>query len=192
MRRESSINLRSVDTLHIKERILVEPEKEKKTFEVLKKPEVPKMILRDRQSVKKNKMPVVANMSFQLPKLTAGVGDVALGVDYSTIMGAGGLEVAVFEVGELDNIPVPLVRPSPIYPARAKNRRIEGIVEIEFIVDQAGLVQNPEIISSSPVGYFEQSALSAIQRWKFIPGKINDQPVFTRVRQKMTFKLGRN
>jgi TonB family protein len=150
------------------------------------------MILKDRPSVKNNKMPVVANMSFQLPKLTAGVGDVALGVDYSTIMGAGGLEDVVFEVGELDNIPIPLVRPSPIYPARAKNRRVEGVVEIEFVVDQAGLVQNPKIISANPIGYFEQSALTTIQRWKFIPGKINDQPVLTRVRQKMTFKLGRN
>jgi protein TonB len=190
MRSDDSINLRQIDTIRLKERIIQEPEKEKKKFESLKKPETPKMVLKNRPSVKSQKMPVVANMSFQLPKLSAGVGDVALGVDYSTVMGVGGLENAVYEIGQLDSIPIPLVRPSPIYPGRAKNRRIEGVVEIEFVVDTAGLVHNPKIISSNPAGYFESSAMNTITRWKFIPGKINDQPVLTRVRQKMSFKLG--
>lgn len=191
MRSDDAINLRQVDTLQIRERVLQEPEKKKK-FESVKKVETPKMIVKSRISDKSHKMPVVANMSFQLPKLSAGVGDVALGVDYSTVMGVGGLEQAVFEIGELDNIPIPLVRPSPIYPGRAKNRRVEGFVEIEFIVDKQGQVQKPKIISSDPVGYFETSAMNTIVRWKFIPGKINNQPVLTRVRQKMSFKLGTN
>jgi periplasmic protein TonB len=191
MRSDDTLHLRQIDTLRIKERLIPEPEKEKK-FESVPKVKKPKMIVKNITSAKSHKMPVVANMSFQLPKLSAGVGDVALGVDYSTVMGVGGLEQAVFEIGELDNIPIPLIRPSPIYPGRAKNRRIEGFVEIEFVVDKQGLVQNPKIISSNPAGYFESSAMNTIVKWKFIPGKINNQPVLTRVRQKMSFKLGSN
>ena len=191
MRSDDALSFRQIDTLQIKERLFHEPEKKKK-FESVKKVETPKMIVKSRAQAKSHKMSVIANMSFQLPKLSAGVGDVVLGFDYSTVMGVGGLEQAVFEIGELDNIPVPLVRPSPIYPNRAKNRRIEGVVEIEFVVDKQGLVQSPKIISSNPVGYFESSAMNIIVKWKFIPGKINDQPVLTRVRQKMSFKLGSN
>lgn len=190
MRDEPDMTLRQVDTIQIKERIIEKPEENEKKFEAVRKTQVPKMILRNQSSAQKRKLPVVANMSFQLPKVSAGVGDIELGVDYSTVMGVGGLEKAVFEVGELDNVPIPLVRPSPVYPVRAKNRGIEGVVEIEFIVDKNGVVQNPLVTYAEPDGYFESAALNTIKRWKFIPGKIDKQPVMTRVRQKMNFKLG--
>ncbi|MBN1378735.1 MAG: energy transducer TonB [Gammaproteobacteria bacterium] len=85
---------------------------------------------------------------------------------------------------------MPLVKISPEYPARAATAGIEGYVVVEYTVTRLGLVINPRVIESYPHGYFESSALRAIQRFRYNPQKVDGVAVDMQgVRQKFTFEL---
>ena len=127
-------------------------------------------------------------MSAELDDLTAGFGvspmtdmDVELGK--ATKLGAGGGDTDV----------VPLVRVDPEYPPRAKQRRIEGWVDIEFTIGPAGTIQNAKIIGANPRAVFEQAALRAVRRWRYSPkvvdGKAVAQPG---VQVRVRFELDRS
>ncbi len=83
--------------------------------------------------------------------------DTAVELEKATSLGAGG--------GDRDI--VPLVRIDPQYPPQAKQRRIEGWVDIEFTISPAGTVDNAKVIEAHPRTVFEQSALRAIRRWRY-------------------------
>jgi protein TonB len=74
---------------------------------------------------------------------------------------------------------VPLVRVDPRYPSKAKQRKIEGWVEIEFTISPAGTVEKPKIIGADPPGVFEQAALRAVRRWRYSP-KVEDGKAVSR------------
>jgi protein TonB len=107
--------------------------------------------------------------------------DVELGK--ATKLGAGGGDTDV----------VPLVRVDPEYPPRAKQRRIEGWVDIEFAIGPAGTIQNAKVIGANPRGVFEQAALRAVRRWRYSPkvvdGKAIAQPG---VQVRVRFELDRS
>jgi protein TonB len=83
--------------------------------------------------------------------------DTAVELEKASSLGAGG--------GDRDV--VPLVRVDPQYPPQARQRRIEGWVEIEFTIGPAGTVEDPKVIDAQPRAIFEQSALRAIRRWRY-------------------------
>jgi protein TonB len=62
---------------------------------------------------------------------------------------------------------VPLVRVDPQYPPQARQRRIEGWVDIEFTIGPAGTVESPKVIGAQPPTVFEQAALRAVRRWRY-------------------------
>jgi TonB family protein len=73
--------------------------------------------------------------------------------------------------------PILLMAPDPVYPDIAKKDGIEGKVVLKFVVDKKGIVYNPEVLEAEPDGVFEESALSAIKKFKFIPAKRNNVTV---------------
>jgi protein TonB len=75
------------------------------------------------------------------------------------IMGSGGADRDI----------VPLVRIDPDYPMRARQRRIEGWVVVEFTISSSGTVKDPVVIASHPGKIFDRSALQAIRKWKYNP-----------------------
>jgi len=83
--------------------------------------------------------------------------DTEVELEKATSLGAGG--------GDRDI--VPLVRVDPQYPPRAKQRRIEGWVDVEFTISPAGTVDNPKVIGAYPPTVFEQAALRAVRRWRY-------------------------
>ncbi len=89
--------------------------------------------------------------------------DTAVELEKASSLGAGG--------GDRDV--VPLVRVDPQYPPQAKQRRIEGWVDIELTISPAGVVDNPKVIGAQPRSVFERSALRAIRRWRY-NAKIED------------------
>ncbi len=106
--------------------------------------------------------------------------DTALELEKATSLGTGGADRDV----------VPLVRVDPEYPPQAKQRRIEGYVDIEFTIGPAGTVQDPKVIASRPTSVFERSALRAVRRWRYNP-KIEDGVAVERtgVRVRLRFEL---
>lgn len=79
--------------------------------------------------------------------------------------------------GGNDRDVVPLVRVDPQYPPRAKQRGIEGYVDIEFTIGPAGTVKDPKIIGAHPQGVFEQNALRAVRRWRYNAMMVDGEPV---------------
>jgi protein TonB len=79
--------------------------------------------------------------------------------------GAGGF---AFSAGLTDREPLPLVRVEPQYPPQARQRKLEGWVQVRFTISTAGSVKDAIAVKSSH-SLFERSAVQAVSRWKYQP-----------------------
>lgn len=57
----------------------------------------------------------------------------------------------------------------PRYPLPALRARIEGQAEVSFTIQPDGSVRDVRLLSSTPAGLFDASALAVAQRWRFEP-----------------------
>lgn len=95
----------------------------------------------------------------------------------------------VYSLKEVDNIPKSLKSVRPVYPEYAKNMRIEGYVQVRFILDDKGRVTNSHVIKAVPDNMFENAALKAVNQWKFKPAKKDGKDVKVAMVVKLNFKL---
>lgn len=77
----------------------------------------------------------------------------------------------------------------PVYPARARQRHIEGKVTVSFTIDRNGRVRDPRIISSEPDGYFDEVVLNKLEDWKFKPKMVKGVAVEAHATRTLNFKL---
>ncbi|MFH2132477.1 MAG: TonB family protein [bacterium] len=96
---------------------------------------------------------------------------------------------SIYTPEEIDRPLIPLVRNPPVYPRNAKRRKIEGWVDIIFIITPAGGVEDVRITASHPPEIFEQPVLRSVSGWRFSPGTVNGKPVRIRVKQRVRFEL---
>lgn len=82
-------------------------------------------------------------------------------------------------------------RVAPEYPAIARQRRIEGWVELEYVVGADGRVIDVRVLDSHPTRVFEAAAERALRRWRFEPA-VGDggAPQPTVGRTRIDFSLG--
>jgi len=66
-------------------------------------------------------------------------------------------------------------RVEPIYPPLAKQTHREGRVELRAIIGTDGRIRSLQIVAGDPL--FEQSAVEAVQQWRYKPTILNSQPV---------------
>ncbi|MBF0509288.1 MAG: energy transducer TonB [Deltaproteobacteria bacterium] len=66
---------------------------------------------------------------------------------------------------------------------------IRGRVLVKFLVKDDGSVARASIVEAIPSGLFDQSALRAIVKWKFRPGRYQGRDVATWVVVPISFKL---
>jgi protein TonB len=124
--------------------------------------------------------------------LNPGMGGDGFGGDYAIKLqslggaggGSGGEEL--FSLADLDQKPRAVYQQQPTLNA-ALRKKTPATVNILFVVDESGRVENP-IVQSSSDAAFDAPALAAIKQWKFEPGKRAGKPVRFRMRQPMTFK----
>jgi periplasmic protein TonB len=124
--------------------------------------------------------------------LNPGMGGDGFGGDYAIKIqslgaagGSGGGE-ELFSLADLDQKPRAVYQQQPALNA-ALRKKTPATVNILFVVDESGRVENP-IVQSSSDPAFDAPALAAIKQWKFEPGKRAGKPVRFRMRQPMTFK----
>lgn len=84
---------------------------------------------------------------------------------------------------------VALVRIPPEYPAHARMRRIQGYVDVEFVVDTEGRVRNATVVSADPPGVFDRAALNSIAHWRFEPKRQDGRAIEVIARQRIEFEL---
>jgi protein TonB len=68
-----------------------------------------------------------------------------------------------------------LYRVEPVYPFLAKQTRRGGRVELHAIIATDGTIQSLQVVSGDQ--WFYQSALEAVQQWRYRPTILNGQPV---------------
>ena len=118
-------------------------------------------------------------------------GDFAVNLNIGTSMEVGQFGSAgddIFALADLDQSPRVIFQPAPQYPADLKKKKIQGTVYLLFIVDKDGRVQNPKVQKSDNPG-FDASAMAAVKKWRFEPGKVAGQSVQFRMRVPITFAL---
>jgi len=123
--------------------------------------------------------------------LNAGDGGMSSsGVSVQVFDIADNFDDMIFEIADLDQAPVPLVQIAPVYPPELKRNRVQGTVNVVFIVDELGNVKRPSIEKSSN-REFNENALKAVRQWKFEAGEKDGKKVKTRVRLPLSFTLRR-
>jgi protein TonB len=100
-------------------------------------------------------------------------------VDFSAVggSGAGGLASALAVGGGSDRDAVPQVRIQPDYPIQARQKGIEGWVDVQFTVGTDGSVRNPFVVDAQPKSVFDTAALQAVKGWKYNPKIQDGKPV---------------
>jgi TonB family protein len=64
---------------------------------------------------------------------------------------------------------------TPVYPAEAKQNRIQGTVQLEIMIDKEGHVSQASVISGP--AELVQSAADAVLQWVYKPTLLNGEPV---------------
>ena len=76
----------------------------------------------------------------------------------------------------------------PLYPALARQARIQGNVVLHAIIDKDGKVAQLEVISGHPL--LVQAALDAVKQWRYKPTLLNGDPVEVDTTITVTFTMG--
>jgi protein TonB len=94
----------------------------------------------------------------------------------------------LFNLKDLDQQPVPISQPLPIYPYDMKREQIEGDVYVAFILSSTGDVIDAYAVRSTR-REFERPAIDAVMKWKFRPGKKGGRAVSTKMAIPIDFTL---
>jgi protein TonB len=119
------------------------------------------------------------------PGLSSGIA-IDLGLDR---LGGEMDESVVFNSFELDTQPEAIVRLQPPYPYRARERGIQGIVQVKLLVNQDGSVGEVVVVNARPEGVFEETVLETVPKWRFSPGQIAGEPVAAWVVTNVRFEF---
>jgi protein TonB len=77
----------------------------------------------------------------------------------------------------------------PKYPPDALNDRIEGWVDIDFIISPQGVPENLQVREAKPRRLFDRAAVNSVQQWRFEPIKQDGVPVAKRATLRVRFAL---
>ena len=78
-------------------------------------------------------------------------------------------------------------RADPTYPPLAKQARIFGTVRLEAVIAADGSIQNLRVIEGHPL--LVQSALQAVQQWRYQPTLLSGEPVEVVTFIEVVFRL---
>ena len=77
---------------------------------------------------------------------------------------------------------------SPVYPPGAKEKKIEGWVEVVFTISSRGTTEDVHVVEASPDGIFDRAAVWAVEHWRYEPGLLNGRVTEQRgVRARLRF-----
>jgi protein TonB len=125
------------------------------------------------------------------PELSEGFGafDPGVAIDIGKLAETSIGEKLVFESYELDQAPTPLVRVPPLYPYAAREKSIEGLVQVRMLINPDGSVGQIQILDARPPGIFEDAVKRTLPQWRFNAGKIDGRPVTAWVVTTVRFNL---
>ncbi len=99
---------------------------------------------------------------------------------------AAGLAHADVRVSTADALKAAVNKPAPAYSPIARQMKVAGHVEVEAVVATDGSVESVKAISGNPL--LTQSAVQAVQKWKFNPFTANGEATKAVVTLAFDFK----
>lgn len=78
---------------------------------------------------------------------------------------------------------------APQFPLSARDRGIEGWVDMQFQVNTDGTLSEVKVLAAQPSGVFEQSALEAVRQWRYVPVMRDGQVIPQRARLRLRFAV---
>jgi len=88
---------------------------------------------------------------------------------------------------DYDQPPRPIKITRPQYPQEAFVKKIEGMVELEILIDSTGRVVRARVVKSIPL--LDAAAIQTVQQWIFAPAIKNGRPVATIATAPVTFRI---
>lgn len=79
--------------------------------------------------------------------------------------------------GEVDVRAQPINMPVLVYPEKAQQMRIGGLVRLRVYLNESGKIDKVNVVAANPPGVFEESALSALLATSFTPAQKNGHAV---------------
>lgn len=122
---------------------------------------------------------------------TQGIGITSIPISWPGLSGTGPIIAgppSLPSFKDLDNPPRTRVQIPPDYPHAARAGGLDGEVTVEFLVDEGGRVLEPRAVASTD-RMFEEPAVRAVSKWRFVPGTIHGIPVRFRMAAPIVFKL---
>ena len=77
----------------------------------------------------------------------------------------------------------------PDFPREARERSIEGWVDLTLAVTAAGNVASAQVDEAENGRFFQRAALTAVKRWQYAPGPTADPALIRPVRVRVSFRL---
>jgi protein TonB len=81
---------------------------------------------------------------------------------------------AEIRVSTSDALKAAVTKPQPVYSPVARQMKVAGKVEVEAVVDTTGKVETVKALTGNPL--LTQSAVSAVEKWKFTPFTADGAP----------------
>ena len=78
-------------------------------------------------------------------------------------------------------------RVQPVYPALARQARVQGTVRLEAIIHENGEIANLRVISGHPL--LIQASLDAVEQWRYQPTSLNGQSMAVITTIDVNFRL---
>jgi TonB family protein len=92
-----------------------------------------------------------------------------------------------YTLPELDRMPEPLSRSSPVYPQEWIRQGKSGVVSVEYFIDEGGRTRFPRVVGN-PDELLGASAIAAVKTWQFEPPLRRGQRVLAQVGQEIHFR----
>jgi len=87
-------------------------------------------------------------------------------------------------------MPVVLKRVQPVYPQLLVTVGLPGSAVVECVVGRDGVIESARVVhATNPL--FGEAAREAVMQWKFLPGRLQGQPVATIFSLTVTFQVKR-
>jgi len=83
--------------------------------------------------------------------------------------------------------PKKIVHVPPVYPDIARNNHIEGLVILEAVINEAGVVERIKVLRSHTL--LDSAAIEAVKQWRYTPTLLNGTPVSVLMTITVNFKL---
>lgn len=117
-------------------------------------------------------------------------GDRTGGIGGGTGNGTGnGMSAMTYEMGQTDtDAKITGPDPAPAYPPRAAREGVTGIVDVTFVVNEMGRVEQITVVKEEPNGYgFAGAAIAQAKSLQFKPATLQKMAVRQRFKRRYTF-----